>query len=126
MAKSLQDLWAMLNTQAITIHMMLFRASQTIPGNMVTFNKQLSNMNQNDMYPTDIIFPLFFNFTEKDSPIEHFEVLGYEGSNFVPLTGSAFINIGLGVITAILVSFIQYICRKLYKFERARNIGAKL
>ena len=93
---------------------------------MVTFNKQLSNMNQNDMYPTDIIFHLFFNFTEKDSPIEHFEVLGYEGSNFVPLTGSAFINIGLGVTTAILVSFIQYICRKLYKFERARIIGAKL
>ena len=27
MAKSLQDLWAMLNTQAITLHMMLFRAS---------------------------------------------------------------------------------------------------
>lgn len=126
MAKSLQDLWAMLNTQAITIHMMLFRASQTIPGNLVTFNKQLSNMNQKDMYPTDIIFPLFFNFTEKNSPIEHFEVLGYEGSNFVPLTGSAFINIGIGVIVAILVGFVQYICRKLFKFERARVIGAKL
>ena len=106
--------------------MMLFRASQTIPGNMVTFNKQLSNMNQNDMYPTDIIFPLFFNFTEKNSPIEHFEVLGYEGSNFVPLTGSAFINIGLAVITAIILNFVQYICVKLYKYERARIIGAKL
>ena len=109
----------MLNTQAITLHMMLFRASQTIPGNMVTFNKQLSNMNQNDMYPTDTIFPLFFNFTEKDSPIEHFEVLGYEGGNFVSLTGSAFINIGLAVLSAIMVHFVQFICRKLYKYKNS-------
>jgi hypothetical protein len=78
------------------------------------------------MYPTDTIFPFFFNFTEKGSPIEHFEVLGYEGGNFVPLTGSAFINIGLAVLSAIMVHFIQFICRKLYKFEIARKIGVKL
>ena len=70
---------------------------------MVVFNEQLSTMNQNDMYPTDIIFGYFFNFTEKESPIEHFEVLGYEGANFVPLTGSAFINVAIAITIAIMV-----------------------
>ena len=126
LSKSLQDLWAMLNTQQITIHMMLLRASQTIPGNMVTFNTQLSSMNQNDMYPTDIIYGLLFSFTEKESPIEHFEVLGYEGSNFVPLTGSALINIALAVILAILVQVGSYICVKLYRYQYARWLGCRL
>ena len=58
------------------------------------------------MYPTDIIFPLIFNFTEKEAPIEHFEVLGYEGANFVPLTGSAFINIGIAVLSALMAQVI--------------------
>jgi hypothetical protein len=68
------------------------------------------------MYPTDIIYPLLFNFTEKDSPIEHFEVLGYEGGNFIPITGSAFINIILAVLVAIAVNLAQKVCVKLYKF----------
>lgn len=80
-------------------------------------------MQQSDMYPTDIIFSLLFNFTEKESPIEHFEVLGYEGSNFVPLTGSAFINIGLAVLTVIMVRVGQAICRRLYKYEAMRKLG---
>jgi hypothetical protein len=53
LSKSLQDLWGMLNTQAITIHLMLYRCSYTLPGFVCLFNKFLSNLNQKDMYPTD-------------------------------------------------------------------------
>ena len=42
LSKSLQDLWGMLNTQQITIHMMLFRVSYTVPGNMFAFNSYMS------------------------------------------------------------------------------------
>jgi hypothetical protein len=42
LSKSLQDLWGMLNTQQITIHMMLFRASYTVPSNMFVFNSYMS------------------------------------------------------------------------------------
>ena len=83
-------------------------------------------MNQNDMYPTDLIYPLLFNFTDKASPIEHFEVLGYEGANFVPLTGSAFINIALAVLGAISVEIVQKICEKFHRYEIVRLLGAKV
>jgi hypothetical protein len=49
------------------------------------------------MYPTDLIFGSVFNFTESESPYEHFEFLGYEGHNFVELSGSAIINLGLAI-----------------------------
>jgi hypothetical protein len=68
------------------------------------------------MYPTDIIYGLFFNFTEKESPFEHFEVLGYEGSNFVPLTGSAFINIAIAVSLTLLVKVGTYVCVRLHRY----------
>ena len=92
----------------------------------MTFNTQLSNMNQNDMYPTDVLFPLIFNFTEKDSPIEHFEVLGYTGSNFVPLTGSSIINIGLALLTGLGALLAQIFCVLLHRYEFARKAGAKI
>ena len=78
------------------------------------------------MYPTDLIYGAIFNFTEKDSPIEHFEVLGYEGSNFIPLTGSAFINIGGAVLLTLALKVGNYICVKFYDRQIARVIGCKL
>ena len=38
------------------------------------------------MYPTDEIYPLFFDFSESECVNEQFEDLGYEGANFVELT----------------------------------------
>lgn len=87
----------MLNTQQITIHLMLFKCQETLPGNVYVFNSYLSQLNQKDMYPTDIIFEEIFNFTETESPNEHFETLGYEGHNFIDMTGSVLINITLAI-----------------------------
>ena len=75
------------------------------------------------MYPSDIIYGLLFNFTEKESPFEHFEVLGYEGSNFIPLTGSAFINIAIAVFFIIIVLVGNYVCVKFYRYQFARWLG---
>ena len=68
---------------------------------MYVFNQYLSVFNQKDMYPTDEIYAIFFEFSETTSPIEHFEDLGYEGSNFVELSGSTLINLILPIIIAL-------------------------
>ena len=50
------------------------------------------------MYPTDEIFEEIFDFSATESPIKHFETLGYEGSNFIEMTGSVLINISIAII----------------------------
>lgn len=45
------------------------------------------------MYPTDEIFQYVFNFSESETINDQFEDLGYEGANFVELTGSLVINL---------------------------------
>jgi len=44
---------------------------------MLVFNSVLTELTQKDKYPTDEIYEGMFNFTEKASPIEYFEILGY-------------------------------------------------
>ena len=123
--KALQDVWAMLSAQAIIIHLIILKVAQTVPGNMQAFNEQMSQKSQRDMYPTDLLFGVF-DLTEKDSPIEHFEVLGYEGANFIPITGSAIVNIALLVLIHAGRETARCACRRLYKYECARRLGVKL
>ena len=78
------------------------------------------------MYPTDVLYEYLFNFTESESPIEYFEELGYEGANFVELTGSLIINIILGIIYGIVQSVLFYLAKKLYMYEFVREQGLKL
>ena len=116
----------MVNTQQITIHMMLFRCSYTVPSNMFIFNSLMSQLTQKDMYPSDMIFDSIFSFTSKPSPIEHFENLGYEGANFVMLSGSLLINICISVVLSIVLHIVDHICTKLYHLKVARYIGSKI
>jgi hypothetical protein len=84
-------------------------------------------LNQKDMYPTDEIFEEMFDFSETDSPIEHFETLGYEGSNFIEMTGSVLINIIIAIVTAIFVNLLSFIIFNCcIENRRARYVGAKL
>ena len=78
------------------------------------------------MYPTDLIYGAMFNFSETDSPYEQFEFLGYEGANFVELSGSAIINICLGFGAAFLLNFINWVCVKMYTYSCSRKLGTKL
>jgi hypothetical protein len=78
------------------------------------------------MYPTDEIFALLFDFTEKDSPIEHFETLGYEGANFVDMSGSLLINIGISVSLTIFLRIAEFICKKCYQYKFAREYGSRI
>lgn len=78
------------------------------------------------MYPTDLIYPVVFNFTDTDSPIEHFEDLGYEGSNFVDLSGSLLINILITIVGSVSVKLVEKLCIYFYKHRRARMIGSRI
>jgi hypothetical protein len=78
------------------------------------------------MYPSDEIFGVMFNFTEKDSPIEHFETLGYVGANFVSMTGSLLINIIISVSLSIFLKFMDFCFRKCYKYKFARKYASKI
>ena len=42
LSKSLQDVWAMLSTSQITVHMMLLKCSTTAPANIYKFNNYVS------------------------------------------------------------------------------------
>ena len=97
------------------------------------------------MYPTDEIYGYLFNFTEKDypdtgeEPIEEveynppdlrrlqesslsqemvtgYQMLGYDESNFIPLSGSGLINILLAIVSMVIYNFIRFMCRQLYYF----------
>ena len=126
LSKSLQDLWGMLAAQQITIHMMLFKCQQTNPGNVYEFNGNLAQLNQKDMYPTDEIFEFLFDFSETISPIEHFESLGYEGSNFIQMTGSLLINIAIAIVTALVMKFLNFMSVKCKRYPTMRRFGSKL
>lgn len=86
----------------------------------------MSEFTQKDMYPTDIIYGYLLNFTKKDSPNEHFEFLGYEGANFVELSGSTIINLGLGLGASVLLNIINKIIVKNYKRPCVRSLGPKV
>ena len=81
--------------------MMLLACSSTAPSNITSYNENLSNFAQSDMYPTDEIYGAIFNFTESESPIDQFEDLGYEGANYLSLTGSLLINLMLLILIVI-------------------------
>ena len=71
----------------------------TNPSNIYTFNSLLADLTSKDQYPTDEMYAAILNFTSKDPPIEHMETLGYEGGNFVTMTGSLIINILVPILT---------------------------
>ena len=77
--------------------MMLLTCSATAPYNIFKYNSIISYLVQKDMYPTDEIYEKVFEFTESKSPVDQFEDLGYEGANFLSLTGSLLINFGITV-----------------------------
>ena len=93
---------------------------------MLVFNRVLTDLTQKDAYPTDEIYEGMFNFTQKASAIEYFETLGYEGANFITMTGSVLINILIPLITYAL----QYILLNLtYRFKKVscmRKFGSKI
>ena len=78
------------------------------------------------MYPTDEIFKKIFDFSWTKSPIEHFETLGYEGSNFIEMTGSVLINISLAIFTAIVVRLLNKLAILLINYRTMRSFGSKL
>ena len=83
-------------------------------------------MNGKDMYPTEDIFEEYFNFTEKDPINDRYEIMGYDASNFVPLSGSLVINIIVMVGTVIAVKGFEYLLKKTYRFKCARLLGTKI
>jgi len=93
---------------------------------MLTFNSVLTELTQKDQYPTDEIYEGIFNFTSKASAIEYFEILGYEGANFITMSGSVLINIMIPLVTYAL----HYILLKLtYRFKKVscmKKLGSKI
>jgi len=70
----------------------------------------MSVLNQKDMYPTDEIYPLIFDFSETESYNIKYEDLGYSGTNFVELSGSALINVILTIFWVIIQILMTMLC----------------
>ena len=105
-------------------HMMILSVSSTAPSNIYDYNGFLGMIVTKDMYPTDEIYEEVFDFSESESPIEQFEDLGYEGANFLGLTGSLIINLALTSLIAIYKSLSLFCSKKLYMFEYMREHGS--
>jgi hypothetical protein len=103
--------------------MMILTASATAPSNMNSYNKKIANFVQKDMYPTDVIYGKIFEFSDSYSPIELFEDMGYEGANFLSLSGSLIINLIISSLTLLYKSVMLYFSKKLYMYERVREYG---
>ena len=86
----------------------------------------MSELNQKDMYPTDGIYSLIFDFTETDSYNSKFEDLGYSGTNFIELSGSALINVCLSILIFALQYMTKCLCKWLFKYSFIRDISVKL
>ena len=52
-----------------------------------------------------------------------YEMLGYDNSNFIPLSGSGLINILLAIGSMVVYGFIRYVCRQLYCYRFFRRVG---
>ena len=107
----MQDVFALLNANQILTHMMLLACSATAPSNIYWFNEKMSIFVQSDMYPTDEIYEELFDFTESESPVEQFEDLGYEGANFMSLTGSLLINLCIVALIALFGALARFFAR---------------
>jgi hypothetical protein len=100
--------------------MMLLSVSRSAPNNLVMFNSVVSNFAQKDVYPTDEIYQVF-DFSESESPVDIFEDLGYEGGNFIELTGSLFINFVVGIALWAANKGLKWTFKKLHRFEFIRK-----
>ena len=114
----------MINSLQLQIHMTLINIR--MPNNAQMCFDLLSALTQKDIYPTDDIYEYVFDFTETESPIKRFEVLGFEGANFVCVSGSVLINAVLSVFSALLINFLQYFTKKYYKVAAVRKLGMML
>ena len=85
----------MINTQQLIVH--LGMVDVPVTGDALKFLEFMGELTQKDMYPTDKIYPQIFSFSETKSYNLRFEDLGYEGINFIELSGSALINISVGI-----------------------------
>ena len=83
-------------------------------------------MNGKDMYPTEEIFEEYFNFTEKDALNDDYELLGYDSSNFIPLSGSLVINIVIIAVTAIFMLMLNQVFLRGYRFHCFRQAAIRL
>jgi len=86
----------------------------------------LTELTQKDQYPTDEIYEGIFNFTEKDSAIEYFEILGYQGANFITMTGSVLINILIPLITYFVHISLLKLTYRYKKVDCMRKIGRNI
>lgn len=73
--KSIQEIWGMLNSMQIVIHFSCMNIP--VPGNVFFVNRQLNEALNVEMYPTDEIFPMIFNFNNKSAFSPQFESMGY-------------------------------------------------
>ena len=120
LSKSMQDIWGFINTQQVQIHMMVLMVSTTVPWNVYQFNALIGQFAQKDVYPTDEIYGVL-NLTESESEFDHFEDLGYEGANYLFLSGSLLINVLLALLFYFCNHTQKYFARKLYRFEIVRQ-----
>ena len=79
------------------------------------------------MYPTDEIFQYVFNFSESETINDQFEDLGYEGANFVELTGSLVINLILIIGSRIFLFIALMIIKKFFShYQTGRRYGIQV
>ena len=86
----------------------------------------MSEMNGKDMYPTEDIFEEYFNFTEKEAINDRYEIMGYDSSNFIPLSGSLIINIVIMVGSVLAIMSLEKLFKWTYRFKYSRILGTKI
>ena len=121
---SLQTLWGLVNSQVILNILALIQTP--MPATSMIIIEVTASLNSKDMYPTETMYENIGNFTEYGTISKWHEKLGYDISNFLPLTGSLSINIVILVLTWLLMLMLIYITLLCRRFQLMRKIGVKL
>jgi hypothetical protein len=122
LAKSLQDLWGMLNAQQTIIHLAIINVAA--PGSTLVVFEFVCWLTQMDVWPTDEIYEAIFNFTESDSFKDSFEILGYENANFMLLIGSTPINMIIVILYAVIALVLIKFGIRYHEIDLIRTVAA--
>ena len=97
-------MWGIVNTQVILNTLALIQTP--MPATSMIIIEVTASLNSKDMYPTETIYEEVCDFTEYGAISDWHEKLGYDISNFLPLTGSLSINIVILVLTWLVMMIL--------------------
>ena len=117
-------MWGLVNSQVILNTLALIQTP--MPATSMIIIEVTASLNSKDMYPTEKMYEEICDLTEYGAYSDWHAILGYDISNYLPLTGSLSINFVIMVLTWLITLMLVQVTLVYRKFIFMRKIGVKL